>query len=161
MNLYLMQHGDALPKEADPDRPLSERGRLDVERIAAALGRAGIHVGRIVHSGKLRAAQTAAIMDAALGVFGGVEAVPGIDPQDSTAAFAGTVEAWSEDTLVIGHLPFMTRLVARLVCGDELVAAVAYQPGTVICLQSLGSPRWSVQWMLRPDLLARGAWEES
>ena len=44
MKLYLMQHGDALQKDVDPDRPLSPRGRRDIEKIAAFLHRiAGIN----------------------------------------------------------------------------------------------------------------------
>ena len=33
MKLYLVQHGDALTKESDPDRPLSDRGRADVTEM--------------------------------------------------------------------------------------------------------------------------------
>lgn len=30
MRIYLVQHGLAIPKEVDPERPLSEQGREDV-----------------------------------------------------------------------------------------------------------------------------------
>ena len=35
IKLYLVQHGEALPKEDDPARPLSEKGQADVRRLAA------------------------------------------------------------------------------------------------------------------------------
>jgi Histidine phosphatase superfamily (branch 1) len=66
MRLYLMQHGAALAKDVDPARPLSEQGEQDVRRIAAFLARAGVGVGRIWHSGKRRAEQTAELLAAAL-----------------------------------------------------------------------------------------------
>ena len=34
MKLYIVRHGDALPRERDPDCPLSARGRADAERLA-------------------------------------------------------------------------------------------------------------------------------
>ena len=34
MRLYLTQHGLAVPKDVDTDRPLSEQGREDVRHLA-------------------------------------------------------------------------------------------------------------------------------
>ena len=62
MKLYLAQHGEACPKEVDPERPLTDQGREDIERLTAFLGRAGIQVTRVIDSGKLRAAQTADLL---------------------------------------------------------------------------------------------------
>ena len=62
MRLYLVQHGEALPKQVDPERPLSERGRSDVARVADFLKGAGIRVTRVAHSGKTRARQTAELL---------------------------------------------------------------------------------------------------
>ena len=59
MKLYLVQHGEACAEDVDPERPLTAQGRADVERLAAFLQQAGIQVGRVIHSGKLRAEQTA------------------------------------------------------------------------------------------------------
>ena len=61
MKLYLVQHGDALAKDIDADRPLSEKGQSDVKRIASFLaGR--MEVSRVMHSGKTRAQQTAELL---------------------------------------------------------------------------------------------------
>ena len=45
MRIYLTQHGLAVPKDIDPDRPLSEQGREDVRRLAEFLDKAGNQVG--------------------------------------------------------------------------------------------------------------------
>ena len=39
MHLYLVQHGLAQPKDENPERPLSDRGRTDVGRMASFLAR--------------------------------------------------------------------------------------------------------------------------
>jgi phosphohistidine phosphatase len=154
MRLYLVQHGDALPKELDPERPLSAAGRGDVQRIASFLSQAGIRVSRIMHSGKKRAEQTAGLLAASVGTSGRLERATGIDPLDPTDAFARTVNEWTEDTMVVGHLPFMGKLVSRLIAGDEAVPTVAFQPGTVACLEREDEGRWTIAWMIRPELLA-------
>ena len=60
MTLYLVQHGAAVPEQEDPERPLSAQGAEDVERLAGLLAHLGVSVARVLHSGKTRAAQTAA-----------------------------------------------------------------------------------------------------
>jgi phosphohistidine phosphatase len=47
MNVYLVQHAEAMSKEVDPDRPLSERGRRDAEQVAAMAARMGVEVSQI------------------------------------------------------------------------------------------------------------------
>ena len=66
MKLYLAQHGEACTKDIDPERPLTDQGREDIERLAEFLARAGIEVARVIDSGKLRAAQTADLLAAAV-----------------------------------------------------------------------------------------------
>lgn len=52
MKLYLVQHGDAVAKEVDPERPLSDQGRKDVEQVGRFLAEAGICVPVFLHSRK-------------------------------------------------------------------------------------------------------------
>ena len=62
MKLYLVQHGEAKSKDEDEKRPLTDQGRQGVERVAAFLKGAGVETKRVIHSGKLRAEQTAEIL---------------------------------------------------------------------------------------------------
>ena len=62
VGLYLVQHGEAVPDDVDPARPLSQAGKKDVERLAEFLARRKLAVSRILHSGKLRAQQTAELI---------------------------------------------------------------------------------------------------
>ena len=153
MRLYLVQHGAAVGKDIDPERPLSEQGVYDVKAIAGVLRTAGIRVERTWHSGKRRAEQTAAILARAVMKTAVVEQVDGISPNDPVAVFAEDADVWEQDTLVVGHLPFMARLVSLLTTGDPEQAVVSYSPGSVVCLERLDT-HWAVCWMLRPGLFA-------
>ena len=153
MRLYLVQHGDALAKEVDRERPLSDKGRADVEKVANFLGQVGLGVSAVLHSGKKRAEQTAERLRHAVGEGARFEAISGIDPLDPTEDFARRVGEWTEDTMVVGHQPFMGRLISRLIAGDNTSMAVAFQPGTVVCLERNEEAGWSIAWMIRPELL--------
>lgn len=153
MKLYLVQHGEARPKEVDPERPLTDQGREDVERLTAFLGRAGIQVARVIDSGKLRAAQTADLLAQTMAPLVELETHDNLQPNDDPAAIDWQQATGGRDTLVVGHLPFMARLVALLVAGDADRPVVAYQPGSIVCLESDADGGWVIDWMIRPELL--------
>jgi len=120
MHIYLVQHGDAAPKDENEKRPLSDKGRDDVNKVASFLARSGVSVPRVIHSGKLRAQQTALLLAGVIGPGNVVEeAETGLAPNDSTDLFFAAIEEWTEDTIIIGHLPFMSKLAPRLLTGDE------------------------------------------
>ena len=80
MWLYLVQHGQAKTEEEDPERPLTDRGAADVGRVAGVAAAAGIMTGRICHSGKTRARQTAEAWGQVLGAP--VELAQALAPRD-------------------------------------------------------------------------------
>ena len=82
-----------------------------------------------------------------------VEAAEGLAPKDPVDPVLIEAENWSEDTLLAGHLPFMGRLAAALLTGNPDSDAVAFQPGSVLCLERSDKKRWRLEWMLRPELL--------
>ncbi len=151
MRLVLVQHGDALPAEADPERGLSARGRTDVERLVQFL-KGRVRVGRVRHSGKTRARQTAELLAAALATNAPVEARAGIDPLDPVETFAAEVQGWDEDALIAGHQPFLGKLAARLVRGAAGPDVVQFEQGAALCLERAADGCWTIRWMLRPEL---------
>ena len=153
MKIYLVQHGEAAAKEVDPERPLTEQGMQDVQRVARALKRGGVEVKRAIHSGKLRARQTAEILAAEIAPMLQLETSDLINPNDSPGAFDIQSASGSGDTMVVGHLPFMAKLVSQLVTGDDKHMLVAYQPGSVVCLELIEKDSWQINWMVRPELL--------
>jgi phosphohistidine phosphatase len=148
--LYLVRHGSAEPSQVDASRPLSAHGRDEVEKVASRLRERGASVARIQHSGKARARETAEIMAAQMVGVESVDAVPGLQPNDPTEPWAVKVDSWGEDGMLVGHLPFMARLAARLVLGDESRAIVDLGPASVVCLEKTERDRWTVASVLSP-----------
>lgn len=152
MNIYLAQHGNALDKQVDPDRPLSESGLSDVRRMAGFLiGR--MHADRIVHSGKTRARQTAELLGASVSPGITTEKIAGIAPNDPVEVFAEQLTSWEGNILVVGHLPFLAKLVTLLTGGDPESPAVKFQPGSIVRLTSDDEGGWRISWMITPELL--------
>ena len=156
MKLYLAQHGEACTKDVDPERPLSDQGREEIERLAEFLARTGIKVDRVIDSGKLRAAQTADLLAAAIAPLVELQTNDRINPNDDPGAFDWMQVTGGQDTLVVGHLPFMARLVSWLVVDDPDRPMTGYQPGSVVCLERDSEGHWQINWMIRPHLLGQG-----
>lgn len=152
MKIYLAQHGEAVDKTIDPDRPLSGKGKDAVRRVASMLARAGATPERIVHSGKTRAAQTAEIFRDRLGVAAAPGAVNAIGPLDPVDRFAAELENLGQEVLVCGHQPFMGRLVAHLLGLPVDGRAVSFEPGSVARLDRSEDGDWTLCWFVRPDL---------
>ena len=82
------------------------------------------------------------------------EAASGLAPNDSTDEVFEAIDGWTEDTIVVGHLPFMSKLVSRLVTGNENETVVHFKPGSMACLErGENGSGWTVSWYLRPELL--------
>ena len=114
MHLYLMQHGLALSKDEDPERPLSKQGREDTHRVAKAAARAGVTVDEIWHSTKLRARQTADIVAEHLRPAGGTAERQGLAPMDDPVPVAARLAGESRTVLLVSHMPFLQRLADLL-----------------------------------------------
>jgi len=152
MRVYLVQHGLAKDKSEDAGRPLSGQGREDVARCAGFLGPfEKPEPGRIVHSGKLRALQTAEIFAEAWGDIP-VVLMPDLSPNDDPGIWSAHLASMHEDVMLVGHLPHLQRLAGLLICGDVEREAVHFRNGGVLCLER-GQAGWSVLWQINPTLL--------
>ena len=153
MALFLAQHGKSQPKDIDPEQGLSPAGIEDVERVAASAREYGLRVARIMHSGKKRARQTAEIFARALEPAGGVLAQEGLKPLDDPAAFIESIVD-SDDLLVVGHLPFMEKIVAYLVTGAMEPLVLKFINGGIVCLdRDPAGERWYIKWTIVPRLV--------
>ena len=153
MRLYLTQHGLAAPKDVDTDRPLSEQGREDVRHLAQLLGTTGIHVGQVLHSGKTRAEQTAAILAEVLLPQGQPQKHTGLGPKDPLNKVFEGIATWAVDTLIVSHLPYVGRLASLLLASDPDRPLLSFNPGSMACLEKDVEGHWSLAWMVRPELL--------
>ena len=150
MPILLVQHGKNLPKEIDPEKGLSPEGRKDVERIAEMMCNYRVSVSEIWHSGLKRARQTAEIFAARLGSVLEPLKRDGLAPLDDVTGLNLNPD---ENLMIVGHLPFMERLVSFLVAGSpDRPPVVKFQNGGVVALDKndeTGS--WYIRWTLFPN----------
>lgn len=154
MRLYLARHGDYVSASDDFGRVLSERGRRDIAAIARAMADKGVTISTTLHSGKIRAQQTAEILADALMPASIISMIDGIRPDDDPIAFeASHFGSLADDTLIVGHLPFMGRMVSQLLTGDADRSPHQFEAGTVVCLEERDDGKWSKLWAIHPSSL--------
>ena len=153
--LVLVQHGEAMAKEEDPERPLTTRGEADVERLGHVLRAAGVEIDDLFDSGKLRARQTAEILARQLAPERGAEEKPGLGATDPVEPIAAEIEQVTRSLMLVGHQPFLGQLTAVLLQGNEAAPPAAFTPGSAVALQR-AEGGWQMAWMLTPELLAAG-----
>ena len=152
MKLYLMQHGEAMSKAENPERPLNEQGRENAIRVANFLAQAGIRIHQIRHSGKRRAVDTAAIVAERLHIQHAVVAVDNINPNDDVQPVAEDLQRETNDVMLVGHLPFLSRLASVLLTGDPERTVIQFKNAGVVCLERQ-EENWVVAWIVIPEIL--------
>jgi phosphohistidine phosphatase len=150
MFLYVLRHGEAKPKNEDPERGLSDRGRDEVAAICAAVSRIAPEIDSVWHSGKTRAEQTAAMLAAALGISDRVRSRSGLDPNDSPSSLVKELNRSDENVVVVGHLPQLGKLISALLVGFERELLDLPTAG-LVCMEATGGS-WRVNWFLTPEL---------
>jgi phosphohistidine phosphatase len=155
--LFLVQHGEAMTEQEHPERPLTPRGRAEVERVAVFLAGCGLpRPSEIRHSGKRRAEETAQIFARVLSLGHGVRVMKGLAPNDDAASLARELEDEEPPLLLVGHLPLLARLATFLVAGREEPTVVRFRTGGLVALEREGA-RWVVAALVTPDMLLPSA----
>ncbi len=129
--IYFAQHGLAVDKTENPDRPLSAEGIRQTQAIADQLKNASVPVSQIFHSGKLRAQQTADIF---ANTFRTPPTTPldYLSPNDDITKLITSLNL--NNTLYVGHLPYLDKLISFLVTGDETMKIMEFRNSGVVCL---------------------------
>jgi phosphohistidine phosphatase len=151
MEIYLVQHAEAKSKEEDPQRSLSDLGARNAKAVAALAARLDLEVSQIRHSGKRRAEQTAVILAEELNPSQGVTSVSGLGPLDEVEPVAVELARSDEPVILVGHLPFMERLVGQLVASNAELPVVKFRNAGLVCL-TRGDQHWQVAWTLTSDI---------
>jgi len=156
MRLYLVQHGDAVPKDVDPDRPLSDQGRADIKRLTVWLSRQNVQVAQILHSGKSRAKETAEILRPLLESPDQIFKGQGLAPNDSPEAFLRQLRDPKKDLLIAGHMPFLARTVSQALTGAPDLQLVEFLPGSVAGIERSDRATWHLFIFAQPEFLYSG-----
>ena len=150
--LFLMRHGHS-PSTAeagvasDALRPLSDRGREEVRRVAHEIVARGGRPAIVLHSPLTRAAQTAATLAAALSPALGAEVFAALDntrPPEEVLARLEAKAAGIDEVLAIGHQPQVGEIASLLT-----KSVFSFRPGGIIALETGKSPR--VLWTLNAE----------
>ena len=151
MQIYLVQHGEAKAEVEDPARPLTDRGREEVQRVARLAALLGLPLAEILHSGKLRARQTAETMADNLWPSRGLRELGDMAPNDDPVKARAELEATREPLMLVGHLPHLSRLASSLLVGDPGREIIRFRMGAIVCLVR-AEHAWRLHWILTPEL---------
>ena len=153
MRVYLVQHGASKSEEEDPQRRLTEKAIGEVENVAQFLRPLKLGVDAVWHSGKARAQQTGELLAGAVGARDRIVQREGLGPKDQVTTTREALEQTGGDVMIVGHLPFLSKLVALLVTGSEENEIVEFRFGSVVCIERRDDGKWKVAWMITPALL--------
>lgn len=153
MKIILAHHANCFTVEQNPDRPLTDLGMAQADRIGRHLRAAGIEPRCILHSGRLWTRQTAERVAVAFGE-------PALARESSYPVFADSplkpflddIAAANSDVVMTGHSEFLRRAGAVMTGGDEGRIVIEYKPGhgAMFCLEGEGD-NWVVSYGLRQE----------
>lgn len=152
MELYLVQHGEARPEAEDPGRGLTEEGAESAKRMGEWAAGISIHVDQVRHSGKRRAQQTAQLLAEGIAPIAGVIQTSGLKPNDDVGPVAEDLTKGGKSIMLVGHLPFLSRLASLLLVGDAAREVIRFRNAGIVCLGH-EEDLWSLSWSVTPDLI--------
>ena len=162
MKLYLVRHAIAEElgdHEDDSLRPLTDKGREKMKRIAQALNETGVQPDLIISSPYVRTSQTASILAKELKykeelVYSDF-LVPMAEPNDMIGEIN---EKYSVDELMlVGHEPNLSSLASVLLAGSPDLS-INFKKGGVCCLSvdNLHYDRKAtLEWLITPKISIR------
>lgn len=161
MMLYLVRHGQAVDSSVDPARPLSDAGLLEAEALADFVRGISLRVPTVWQSGKERAKQTAEILVDRGALKGTLVEKAGLAPNAPVEPIAHEARSRREDLCIVGHLPFLSNLVAHLAGEGSAGTMLAFQPCGMLCLEgdsalddeAPGGGDWWIRWFVTPEIL--------
>ncbi len=153
MKLYLVQHAKAFSKKEDPQRPLTDEGFSDMQKVSGFLRPSNLRIDYLWHSGKKRAEQTAGILAEVVGVEIQAAAHEGLGPNDDVTILKEQIISDRKEIMVVGHMPFVSKLASLLLTGSESPVTVTFKQGCVVCLIFSDESNWQLEWMITPELI--------
>lgn len=147
--LFLVHHGDAVGPDVNPMRPLSDRGRVEVDMLALKAAERGAKPDIIWHSGKLRARQTAEAYWKRCNPLATFSATRGLQPTDPTNWIVDSIAGETKHILLAGHFPHLPRLLGRLMAGNPDADPGPFPLNGVVALEQVDG-KWVERWRLQP-----------
>lgn len=154
MKLYCIRHGQPLaPTAHDPDPALSDQGERDIASIAQHLHSKHINISYCYSSYKQRAKQTADIFYQTMQLPQPPEVMTQLDPSKPVELLYDELSHWTDDTLLVSHMPYINQFVSKLLGAESLPQFIKFSPGTMVCLERGAGDTWQLAWALSPQLI--------
>ena len=152
MKVYLVRHGKSVAPALDPSQPLSEEGREEISHMARTLANMNLTAGTVLHSGKLRAKETALEIAEAIKPPGGVKQVKGLAPNDDPAQALERIETAKEDLMLVSHLPLLDNLLEELVKPAQGEELPSFDSGALVGVEKVND-KWQIFRQLGPRMI--------
>ena len=130
-------------------RPLSDRGRVQVDMLAQKAAERGAKPDLIWHSGKLRARQTAEAYWKRCNPFAAFSAARGLQPTDPTNWILDAIAGETRHILIAGHFPHLPRLLGSLRTGSPDADPMNFPLNGMVALEEVDA-KWIERWRLTP-----------
>ena len=163
MNLYILRHAIAVEHgtpgyENDADRPLTDEGKRKLRRVTRAMAAMDLSFGLILSSPYPRAKETAEIAARELGLTDRLELSETLTPGGSTEQLIEWLnqrDPKPKNVLLVGHEPYLSGLVSRLVSGAENAGITLRKAGLCkLTTEALTHGRCAtLEWLLTPRLM--------
>lgn len=150
MNLYLVRHGKAHKGGRDVLRPLMRRGIRETKALADFLKKMGIRPAVIWHSERVRAIETAQVLKK-LRPRRGLIQKAGMGPDDPVGPMLKLIEREKSDVMIVGHLPHLGKLLAKLVDAGDADEILHFPPSTAVIVSD-ATGRWSIEAVIPPSV---------
>lgn len=151
MKLYLVQHCEPKIVEEDPAKPLSNRGLHTARKMAKYVEQMNVNVKKIVHSGKLRAKQTAEVFAERLNPVE-TRSDESLEPMAEPKIWVQRLTVEADNIMLVGHLPHLSKLVSMLLTGNGEHSLISFRMGGITCLERGEEGVWNIQWFVVPEL---------
>ena len=164
MNLFFLRHGKAEPRSPkwrpDSKRPLTREGEEKMAEVARGIQALELSFDLILTSPYARALRTAEILAEVYGdrkLFETSNLASDADPNNIVDEINENFTS-VEQIALVGHEPFMTRLISTLISGEGTAAAIDLKKAGLckLSIQKLAFGKCAcLEWLLTPRQLAR------
>ena len=161
MDIFILRHGIAVEPgtpgyENDSDRPLIPKGERRLRSAAAAMEKLNLSFDLILSSPFVRARETAEIVAGELKLKRRIEFFDGLVPGGNPKALIhalNELKSAPENVLLVGHEPYLSRLISLLVSVGADATAIEIKKGS-LCKLEVGELRHGqcarLAWLLTP-----------
>ncbi|HTY49068.1 MAG TPA: phosphohistidine phosphatase SixA [Steroidobacteraceae bacterium] len=161
IRLYLIRHAIAHDRDParwrdDRQRPLTPEGVEKFRRTAAGLGHLVGTVDRLLTSPLVRARETAGVLHDVAGWPAPIEHAALAPGRTVAQVLALLREQLADSIALVGHEPWLGRLLAVCVAGPQARLACHFKKGGAACLSFRAQPRpgqATLEWLATPKLL--------